>query len=66
MEKREFEIGEVFDVGLIRLKCERAENLCKGCVFEKLHECGVMSEILGPCFPLGRADRNHVIFVKQN
>lgn len=36
MEKKEFKVGEVFDAGLVRLKCVEptAPNAgCEGCIF---------------------------------
>lgn len=69
MGKREFEIGEVFDLGLVKLKCVKAKSptdLCRGCVFEKFHECGVIDKMVGPCTSLERGDGNCVIFIKQD
>lgn len=36
MEKKEFKVGEVFDAGLVRLKCVEAsapDSGCEGCIF---------------------------------
>lgn len=71
MEKREFEIGEVFDVGLIKLKCVEVdiknENPCEGCVFtKKFHVCGIINDMIGPCASVNREDKKNVVFIEQN
>lgn len=36
MEKKEFKVGEVFDAGLVRLKCVEPtapDGGCEGCIF---------------------------------
>lgn len=40
MEKKEFKVGEVFDAGLVRLKCVDAPEPdlgCEGCIFNDPH-----------------------------
>lgn len=51
MEKKEFKVGEVFDAGLVRLKCVEPtapDAGCKGCIFNYF-TCGAVDVIAGPC-----------------
>lgn len=44
MEKKEFKIGEVFDAGLVRLKCVEPtapDAGCEGCIFNYF-TCGAV------------------------
>ena len=64
--KKEFKIGEVFQFGLIKLKCEKAKNEstpCIGCIFKS---CNYLysQHFTGPCQDCMREDRTDVIFVK--
>lgn len=63
--KTEFKIGDVFQCGLVKLKCEKATNGCKGCIFykkESQNDCSFIA--LGNCGSCYRGDRNNVIFVE--
>lgn len=68
MEKKEFKVGEVFDAGLVRLKCVEATapNLgCEGCIFNYF-TCGAVDVIAGPCNHEEREDNRGVIFIKAD
>lgn len=58
MEKKEFKIGEVFDAGLVRLKCAG----CEGCIFNYF-TCGAVGVVAGPCNHAEREDNKDVIFI---
>lgn len=65
MEKKEFAVGEVFQCGLIKLKCIESEG-CNGCYLE--HICARISSIrirhiVGKC-SCSRSDNKSVIFKK--
>lgn len=60
MEKKEFKIGEVFQCGLVKLKCIKSSSLCANCYF--IRRCN--HEITGYCFAESRDDKTDVIFVK--
>lgn len=53
MEKKEFKVGEVFDAGLVRLKCVEGDT-CDRCIFEDYDSCSCTDIIIGPC---GHVDR---------
>ena len=60
MEKKEFKVGEVFDAGLVRLKCVEAtapDSGCEGCIFNYF-TCGAVDVIAGPC---NHAERERII-----
>lgn len=62
--KTEFEIGEVFQFGFAKLKCEKlsddAEYKCKGCFFIIQNMC--WSICCGSCRSISRNDGEDVIF----
>lgn len=64
--KKEFKIGEVFQFGLVKLKCiEENKNPCEGCYLNLLDCCGFQThEYIGFCTKLEREDKTSVIFVK--
>lgn len=64
MEKKEFKVGEVFDAGLVRLKCVE-EDSCEGCIFNYF-TCGAVDVIAGPCSHAEREDNRDVIFIKAD
>lgn len=69
MKKEEFEIGEIFNVGLMKLKCvESTSGSCTGCEFWDPYRtrCGTIRGIRGWCTPDWRKDEKNVIFVKQD
>lgn len=63
MEKKEFKIGEVFQCGLVKLKCKKAIDNCDGCflcdsiTFQ--NDCRVL---VGECGKIEREDNTDVIF----
>lgn len=63
MEKKEFKVGEVFQCGLIKLKCVHAkkEGCCDSCYF-KYRQCS--DDIVGLCSSYSRKDKTDVIFIK--
>lgn len=69
MAKKEFKVGEVFQCGLVKLKCviepiNRSER-CDGCFFDDNGECiDRFDNIVGKCSHLNRRDKENVIFVK--
>lgn len=65
MEKKEFKVGEVFDAGLVRLKCVEGDS-CEGCVFEYNLLCSFADIIVGPCGCEKREDKKDVIFIKAD
>lgn len=67
MAKKEFKIGEVFQCGLIKLKCVESIdelNPCKECVLASHVGCVGAIGILGGCSAFNREDETNVIFVK--
>lgn len=67
--KTEFEVGEVFQCGLIKLKCvdnpdKRNSNPCVKCYFANM-DCGDAREVTGDCESTMRVDGENVIFVKS-
>lgn len=69
MAKKEFKIGEVFQCGLVKLKCcedviYRTER-CEKCFFNYYGECADrFANIAGNCSHLNREDKTNVIFIK--
>lgn len=60
MKKKEFKVGEVFQCGLIKLKCVKDDNSCDHCYFK-----GVCKyEVTGGCCSEDREDKTNVVFVK--
>lgn len=68
MEKKEFKVGEVFDAGLVRLKCVEPtapDTGCEGCIFNYF-TCGAVEVVAGPCNCTEREDGKNVIFIKAD
>ena len=65
MEKKEFKVGEVFDAGLVRLKCVEPTAPGAGCIFNYF-TCGAVHVIAGPCSHAEREDNRDVIFIKAD
>lgn len=64
--KKEFKVGETFQFGFIKLKCEKAKDekkLCTGCVFKHTN-CLYTQHFTGSCQDALREDKTDVIFVK--
>lgn len=55
--KKEFQIGEVFPLGLLRLKCVKADDTYKQCDQCFLGECWQCSDIAGDCMSSIREDK---------
>lgn len=67
MAKKEFKIGEEFQCGLIRLRCEETRNIgacCEGCFFNYRCFKAVTGKITGPCARTHREDKTDVVFIK--
>ena len=63
MKKKEFAVGEVFPLGLFKLKVIE-KRFCQGCFFFTNHiqNC---TKIVGPCNPNSREDKTSVIFIEM-
>lgn len=69
MEKKKYDIGEEFQVGLSRMKCvaQRTDKMgdCEGCFFFPFDDCtDINLDIVGACSMGERDDLQDVIFVK--
>lgn len=66
MAKKEFKIGETFQYENVKLKVEKAKDLCSGCHFYEngLGCTGEIEKTIGDCTLIGRKDEQDVIFVK--
>lgn len=65
MAKKEFKIGETFQCGLIKLKCEKGIcESCANCNFRYKDDCSVFFDFTGSCNASDREDKTDVIFVK--
>lgn len=62
MAKKEFKIGEIFQCGLVKLKCKN-EKKCSDCFFHSFCTIDV-DKITGCCSHTERDDKTDVIFVK--
>lgn len=64
MAKKEFKVGEIFQCGLVKLKCIKSDSVCEGCYlndfFYNGEECRAF---VGDCTQ-DREDKTYVIFVK--
>lgn len=68
-KKKEFAIGEVFQMGLIKMMCIEDKEVadgkpCKGCIFQKIPTCADLMVATGSCQRVGRSDKKDVIFVE--
>lgn len=64
MKKKEFKVGEVFQCGLVKLRCEEKRNGCEGCAFYNVDWCEDIYPFAGPCNKEDRYNDDDVIFVK--
>lgn len=69
MEKKEFKVGKVFQLGFHKLKVEKTKakpcDQCEECfMYDYIYNCGYMVEIFGSCEGKNREDNTDVIFVK--
>lgn len=62
MAKKEFKVGEVFQLGLFKLKVTERHDCC-GCFFAQNHIVNCI-KMVGPCNPNSREDKTSVIFVE--
>lgn len=67
-KKKEFNIGEEFDFGLIRIRCvesKKNKEYCpKSCVFKGLNCFAIRDSFVGECVPDERTDGKSVCFKK--
>lgn len=65
MAKKEFKVGETFQCGLVKLKCEKVHcETCMDCYFRYEDNCEVFFKFIGSCCASNRVDKTNVIFVK--
>lgn len=65
MAKKEFKVGEVFQCGLVKLKCVKENHGCRGCLLDEECDCyGQLRTIVGECSGITREDKTNVIFIK--
>lgn len=67
MAKKEFKVGEVFQLGLVKLRVEKSYmGFCKGCFFRSsFYDCNSIETLTGECHHDEREDKTDVIFVKM-
>lgn len=64
---KDYEVGEEFQFGRIKLRVEQCENpiSCENCFFrEHLSMCYRLLQVIGGCSELRRKDKQSVKFVK--
>lgn len=65
MKKREFKVGEVFQLGINKVRVEHYKNFCSHCflnnICDDIEQC---NKLVGECRAKFREDNNNVIFVK--
>lgn len=64
MVKKEFKIGQTFQFGFVKLKCEVGHNRCDGCALFDIDYCENLCAFIGECDAKYRKDKTDVIFVK--
>lgn len=67
MKKKEFAVGEVFQFGLVKLKCvkrKHASDRCIGCFLMYCGRCSDDMDAVGSCSQHSREDEQDVIFIK--
>lgn len=66
-KKNQFQIGETFQFGLIRLKCviSGKGNYCTDCFFHDTNCDEIYTKVIGSCAKEQRYDKTDVIFVKS-
>ena len=63
--KKEFKVGEVFQCGLVKLRCEKGYCCsCDKCYFKDKGNCHEFFDFSGSCYASEREDKTDVIFVK--
>ena len=65
MAKKEFKVGEVFQLGLINIKVEEAVQVrCEECFVSNMKgTCGDYRDLVGSCLERNREDKRNVVFV---
>ena len=65
MAKTQYQVSEVFQCGLVKLKCIKAEGaICEGCYLDEICEFySQCNALIGYC-DASREDKTDVIFVK--
>lgn len=68
MKKKEFKVGEVFDLGLMKIRVEKRDGYkrCSECFFDELcyNNDGLCYAIAGDCGCCEREDGKDVVFKK--
>lgn len=65
MKRKEFKVGEIFQCGLVKLKCEGGRyGACVNCYFRYKDDCSAVFDLVGSCYASEREDNADVIFVK--
>lgn len=67
MKQKEFKVGEVFQCGLVKLRCEESRttgSCCEGCFFHFRCFKETTGNIAGSCARTERKDKTDVIFVE--
>lgn len=64
-QKKEFKIGEVFDLGINKVRVENCKNFCSHCLLNKIcDDIDQCYKLVGECRAMFREDKTDVIFVK--
>lgn len=62
---KEFKVGEEFQCGLVKLRCEEDKGVCERCVFDNIDVmCDDLIFVTGHCSSDKREDKTDVVFVK--
>lgn len=65
MSKKNFKVGEIFQFGFVKLKCEKGiGESCINCHFRYNDDCTCFFDFTGSCKSSEREDKIDVIFVK--
>ena len=67
MSKKEFKIGETFQLGFFKIKVVEQDDgeLCEGCFINEVKgTCGDYKDLVGSCLKNMREDKTDVVFLK--
>lgn len=66
MSKKEFKIGEIFQLGKVSLRVEKSvgSHACSGCFFNVSVPCDYSDILVGSCIARDREDNQSVVFVE--